>query len=234
MDINVSIKKILGALYLTLGVLFAGSLAVHGIGHATGRWGLGGLSNLFNLDSDQGAPTWFNSLLLFLLFTLTWLIAHFPHPASARLRVRWKFLGIVFLLMSVDEVAMVHEAIGRAIGTRFELTGYLYFPFLIPGLILAGALFIAYVPFLRTLPRDTAIGMAAAGAIYLSGAALVEALSANRYYHLQQHDLVYRFLVNIEEVLEMTGLLVLFKVLGDYLLSLSPAGAPEWRIRLGR
>ena len=68
---------------------------------------------LFNLDGDRTAPTWFNSFLLAALSAAAWLIARDPATAIRRFEGRWKLMSLVLLAMSVDEVATVHEVIGK-------------------------------------------------------------------------------------------------------------------------
>ena len=233
MEIRISASKSVLFLFSVLGLLFVGSIAMDYIGLNTGHWQLGGLVKLFNLDGDETLPTWFNSFLLFLLCIATWTIARSGASRTPCLRRGWKFLSFLFLVMSIDEVATLHECLGRVFKTLWAAKGYFYFGFVIPGTVLAVALFVAYLPFLRALPRKLAFGMFGAGLIYVTGAAFVEALSANWYYLYGQKAAVYLLLANLEELLEMTGLILFLHVLLDYLRSAEPGHEPVWHIRLG-
>jgi hypothetical protein len=75
----------------------------------------------------------------------------------------------------MDETAEIHERIGSWLRAHLNLHGPLHFA----GVILALALFVGatYIRFLGALPRETRLGILLAAAIYISGAAGVEAAS---------------------------------------------------------
>ena len=233
MEIRISIDKTARFLYGVLLVFFVGAMAMQFIGATTGHWRLAGLSALFILYGDQTASTWFNSLLLAFISLAAWAISAVPaRGTTPRLSGHWKFLAALSLVMSVDEVASIHEGAGLVLGNILHVKGYLYFAFVIPGLIFALLLLLIYLPFLKTLPRRLAAGMFFSVAVYLTGAAGIEAISANQFF-LHGDQVSYRVIASIEELLEMTGLILLLRVLLDHLLSLESAQDPGWKVRLG-
>jgi len=232
MDIRISTSKIIRFLFTLLIVIFVGSICVHIIGLRTGHWRLGGLFTLFSLDGENTVPTWYNSFILFLLSMTAWAISKVAAAKKTQQEGRWKFLGFLFLVMSIDEVAMFHETIGKEIATRFHTESWLYFGFVIPGFILALILLVIYIPFLKSLPQKTMWGLVTAGAIYVGGAAGVEAIEARWFYLYGERNIVYLLLSNFEELCEMGGLILFLKVLLDYLKYHSDDGGSELRLRL--
>ncbi len=232
MNIRISANKVVWFLFTLVSTIFVGSVCVHAIGLKTGHWRLGGLYALFSLDGEGTFPTWLNSFIILLLFMVTWAISRVNGPKTARYHNRWKFLSVMFLLMSIDEIAMFHEAIGKEISTRFNSVNHLYFGFAIPGIILAVALFIAYIPLLRNLPRKVMLGMMMAGVIYIGGAAGIEMIEAKWFFLYGERHAAYLLLSDLEELCEMGGLVFLLKILLDYLRSLSGGAGAEWRFHL--
>ena len=190
------------------------------IGLKTGRWRLWGMADFFGLDVEKSLPTWFSSMLWFIVFVLTWKIpAHIRE--SKFFRWQWKILSGLFLVMSIDEVAGLHEKLGWFLGDHIHATGYLFFPFVIPGAILALVFFLAYLHFLARLPKESALGMIASGALFVFASIILEAVGANWTYHhggteSQKHGLTYFLLSDTEEYLEMLASILMFRTLYKY------------------
>lgn len=83
-------------------------------------------NELFSLDVEVTIPAWYSSVKLLLLACL---LAALSVSISAGPWPKWALLGtaLVFLAMSCDEAAAVHERLQRAIDNRFPtgVTGYL-------------------------------------------------------------------------------------------------------------
>ncbi len=165
---------------VALGVL--SSLARIQLGEGVARW-----TELFNLDAEANVPTWFGSILL-LRCAL----------ASARYT---RALAAVFVALSIDEVAMVHE---RAAAALLERSPGSALPWLLGGVVVA-ALGTALVPALRRLPAAARARAAAAGALYVAGALGVEALGQRFARRHGWWNPGYVGLAALEEAMEMAG-----------------------------
>jgi hypothetical protein len=195
-------------------------LATQCIGLLTGRWRLFGLTDIFGLDVERSFPTWFTAILWFLVFGAARTITERARETKNFSR-HWAFLSGLFLLMSIDEVAATHERVGWWLSGVIRTDGYLHFPFVIPGAILALVVAAVYAGFLMKLPRKTAQGMIVSGAIYIVAVIGLECLGANWTYHnggidSEKKDLVYFLFSDAEEFLEMLSAIVMYKVLTRY------------------
>jgi hypothetical protein len=192
------------------------SILVHTIRLLTGHERLLGFISLFSLNSENNLPTWFASFLLMLLFQKCRDISK-ACPASDISRRPWKILAFIFLLMSMDEVASMHELLGNnIIGHYWNTGGYLKYAFVIPGTFIALAVAIAFIPFLKRLPGRTSAAMVASGAIYVMATIGLESISANIADQYGSRDALYIFLFTLEEFFEMTALILMYDTLSRH------------------
>ncbi len=165
------------------------------------------LRQLFDVDQENNLPTWYSAFLLLLASALLWLTARKKKADGDGWSGQWLVLAVGFLLMSLDEVAGVHESINSVI----EMT------WAIPGAFMAGVIGLPFVPFLLDLPRRTALGFALAGAIYLGGAVGIELIGNSLHVQNLRDTLQYNLVTLAEEALEMLGVVFFIQVLLRYL-----------------
>jgi hypothetical protein len=98
--------------------------------------------------------------------------------------LHWGVLSIILLLLSLDEVASIHEAIGAQLErllhniTGFNASGAISFFWVVPGAVFVFIVLLAYVRFLAHLPQTTRRWFLFAGALFVLGALGVEMLTA--------------------------------------------------------
>lgn len=124
----------------------------------TGHQRVLGFVPKFNLDLENNIPSHFSSGLLLLASMLLALIAFFKKKGNDIFARHWAVLSIVFLYLSLDEAASIHELVNRPMRTMYGLGGAFYFGwviFAIPLVLLfAGGIFA--VSFRRAV-KDEAI-----------------------------------------------------------------------------
>ena len=155
---------------------------------------------------------WYSDFLLLVASGLLWLCAHTKQTDRDPRFRQWYVLAVGFLLMSIDEVAGVHESINSVI----EIT------WAIPAGIAALVMGLVFVPFLLELPRRTGILFVLAGGIYLAGAAGIEIIGNSMSLQALRDTLGYKMLTLVEEGFEMFGVVLFIYALLDYMRS--PAG----------
>lgn len=152
---------------------------------------------LFSLSYEQNLPTWYSSMLLFCSGLAVW--QRRAHAPSHRLH--WRGLALGLMAASIDESVELHERLGGLVGT----SGILYFDWVIPAGLVVAVVAILYLPFLRSLPRDTGRRFLLAAAVYLGGALLMELPLG---YWTEGHgtdNLGYALIDWVEECLEICG-----------------------------
>jgi hypothetical protein len=152
----------------------------------------------------------------------------------------WAGLAAVLSLLSLDEVVALHERLG---GPAAEVLGdatggLLHFAWVVPGVVLALVVGLAFARFVARLPPGTRRLVVAAAATYLTGAVALEA-AGGIVLEGQGDRAAYLLVTAAEEGLEMAGsVLLLYAAMrllrlrpepdGGYHLSIGdPASVPS-------
>ncbi|MEP1216098.1 MAG: hypothetical protein ABJM11_21265 [Marinobacter sp.] len=199
--------------------MFLALLTAHGMGLLL-TYGLGhdyvkGLVPLFNIGLEGNVPTFFASLLLFfngLLFLFLWRVSDTRDTGKKT----WLLLSVVFLFLSLDEFAAIHELLIKPLREAVDTGGLLYFAWVIPYALLVILLGIIIAPTLWRLGTRYRVLFGTSAAIFLTGAIGIEMLGGN-YFESQggEADLTYRLFQTAEESLEFLGLIFLVYTLLD-------------------
>lgn len=175
------------------------------------------LVNLFNVNREGNIPTWYSTLLLLACLLCFTAIAFVKRTQGDRYTRHWVGLALVFLYLSLDEGAAIHEKLTIPIQEGLNVTGYLYFGWVIVGAAFVLGFLLLYVRFFFHLPPETQRLFLAAGVLYVGGALVVEAISANQWYLDSGTSLTFSTIGTLEELLEMWGAVVLLYALLAYL-----------------
>lgn len=183
----------------------------------------GVFSKLYNatyLDREQNIPSYVSTVALFVCAALMFVIARVLGRRQAKESAYWWVLGAVFLGLSFDETAGVHEGLSGSASSAADSAGLLSLASL--GWVSLGLLFVtvfAVVFFrfwLRLTPRIRLL-MALAAALYLGGTLGMEIIGADVSPVYGFDDLRYKLVSTVEETLEFLGTAVLLYALLSYL-----------------
>lgn len=187
---------------------------------------------LFDVGKDSNIPTWYSSVTLLMCSVLLAIVAVFKRSDGDPYTLRWGALSVILLLMSVDELAQMHEIMGSMLKAAsieyagLHPSGLVFFVWVIPGAIFALVIALAYIKFLLHLPAKIRILFLLAGSMYVTGALLLEMVSARQesmYWGENMPGPVTIFVnlvTTFEELLEMMGVVVLVYALLLYIASL--------------
>ena len=178
------------------------------------------LLDLFSVNLENSIPTWFSSVILFVVAVELALIAHARWIDEDAYRWHWVGLAIIFLYLSIDEGVAIHEYFTDPLFYALNTTGHLYFAWQIVAVPLVILFGWTYVRFLIHLPPKTRYGFVIAAVMYTGGALFFEGLSANYLYlHNGDVDFPYLVIATIEETLEMLGVITFIAVLLAYMVN---------------
>jgi hypothetical protein len=180
----------------------------------------GNVERVLSVGREQSIPTWYASVTLLICAVLLALIAWFKQQQQDQFTRHWGILALLFLFFSIDEVATIHEMTTIPIREAFNTTGLLYFAWVIPGAALAILVALTYYKFLQHLSRPMRLLFIASGAVYVGGAVGVESISAaffEAYRAGSISNLAFERLTDIEEMLEMAGVLLFIYTLLLYM-----------------
>lgn len=165
------------------------------------------IRQLFDVDEENNIPTWFSSANLMLTAALTLLLASGKWQHGDRWRVHWSLLGWGFLLLSLDEMAGLHESLNSVT----EASWAVYALPLVP------VLAIVFFRFLYYLPARTASMFILSGLIFLGGAIGVELYTEPYLDNDELNTLAYNLWTPVEEGMEMFGVILFQYALLDYM-----------------
>jgi hypothetical protein len=169
------------------------------------------LTRLLDLNGECNLQSWYSSMQWFCVASMAGIFAYRNFSRSSRRSWLLVALALLFLAFSVDEVAQIHEGLGKRMdmmlpgGTRkntpFSHTGIWMFVLGVPFIIFFGWLAYAARVYFRRAPGaylKIVLGMA----VFLTGAIGIEALS-NLVVPGSAFDILENF---VEEVVcEMIG-----------------------------
>lgn len=158
---------------------------------------------LFDVDAENNLPTWFSGLLLGVTAFWVWLQADAKRAESDRWALHWRMLALGFFVMSLDEVAGIHETVNTVSDVTWA----------IPGGILALLIGLSYFPFLWNLPKSTRNAFVLAGCLFVGGSVGVEMIGAP----MVEDAMPYNLVTVVEEAMEMGGVIVFLSSLLKYM-----------------
>ncbi len=181
------------------------------------------LRQIFDVDEEDSFPTWYSGMILFVTSITAALNARRESVRGGALAPQWTMLGIGFLLLSIDEIAGMHETLNSSVS----------FSWTIPGAIVAAFAGGLLVPFLWKLPRAYAVRFVIAGAIYLGGALGVEVATDPYAENDALNTLAYNLWTAVEELMEMAGVLIFLEGARRLLVERPPeVSATELKVTL--
>jgi hypothetical protein len=185
---------------------------------------------LLNLDGEANIPAWWSNAKFVMAGTLFGVIA-----LVKRSRVLTPLvLCILLLALAADEVASVHERIGRiladnvASNTQFRRKDAFLWPLLfgLPVLV-CGALMLKVLAKEKSLSANAWKRITLALVVFFTGAVGVELVSFNPLFAISQASSLYQWLAVLEEGLEHAGAsLLVWASLTALLEQISPDGPP--------
>src|SRR5215216_2444441 len=189
---------------------------------------------IFDVGEERSIPTWFESIQFLLCSILLAVVAVAKKRRNDRYILHWGVLSIILLLLSLDEVASIHEAIGQQSErllhntTGFTPGGAIKFFWVVPGTIFVLIVLVAYLRFLANLPRSTRYSFLLAGALFVLGALGLEMLSAQvssssegiaNFFGSAVPKIMIGLQTCVEEMFEMLGLTAFVYALLAYIRS---------------
>lgn len=215
--LSLKVDRIVKSLFVTILVLSMASLTALGLRFYGGYEYAYGFVQLFAVDMEGNIPTYFSSLLHLSSALLISLIAFDARQKGSADRVKWTGMAAIFLFLSMDEASSMHELLTYPMRELLGTSGILYFAWVVPAMIILIILAGIYWPFLRRLPKETFRGFLLAAFVFLSGAILMEFVGGWLAEQQGVDHLEFGMATEVEEVLEMTGVVIFIRTLLIYL-----------------
>lgn len=182
-----------------------------------------GFIPLFDMDGEGNIPAWFSASLFLLCALLLQFIALYQKSQHAPYVKHWQGLFWIFIFLSMDEASQIHEKTIKPLRNLLHVhEGVLYFAWVIPGAIFVMIMIYFYYKFIMSLPAQTKLHFLVSAGLYILGALGIELIQG--YYASQYgfNNIRFVILVTLEEVLEISGIIVFFYGLSQYIESKGP------------
>lgn len=179
--------------------------------HPDGR-AMSVLLTYFDANSENNFFSWYSTVLLFLNALVLMAAGRAWRPRAAPVGRGLALLGVIFLVLSLDEMTSIHERLG-ALLSSILLGRDVGFLWVIPGAIFTAIVAAGILPLLRMLPRVFLARMLIAGGIYVAGALGMEGIGWAVFSAADGWSLTYALLAWIEEALEVAGQVLFFDVM---------------------
>ena len=175
-----------------------------------------GLIPLFDFNNEHNIPTIYSSFALLLCSILLAFIA-LVHKRSNSSYVPWVVMSIIFLYISVDEAALIHELLNTPLRETLKTSGLFFYAWVIPYGIAFMVFVIAYFKFLMRLPKRIRNLFIISGATFVVGAIGFELLGGRQADLYGPVNLAYHIYYTCEEFLEMLGIAIFLYALLLYI-----------------
>ncbi len=214
-------RKVLAALVLLSLAFGAASVFgqylrfFHGVDEHTGIY-------KFDVEEEANFPTYYSTLLLLVAACLLAIVARTMQLTADALWTRWRALAVLFFFLSVDEVAGVHEEVGKAVPETDALGGTLYYGWVVVYAVLVVAVGWYILPALRALPRAHRMRFVLSAVVYVSGALFVELIEGAITIRTGDETWRYQLVSTVQEVAEMLGVALFIWALLKFIESRDP------------
>lgn len=174
--------------------------------------------DLFNLDRELNFPTWYSALLLGFCGILLKMIALGKKQQKDRYTSDWQLLAVIFGLMAIDEIISIHEIlIIPEVSEALNLPWFLHSMWVIPGTVFVLWFCQRFTRFLRHLSRISRRQFMSAACLYIGGALVMEMIGSHFAESIGQQHILYAAIATVEEILEMSGVILFVYALLVYL-----------------
>ena len=240
MELTIRAADVRRTLYAAIVAMTAAS-AVGAAIELCGGPGLGSLGRILSVDAESSIPNWYSALALAVAAGLLAVIATEARRRRDRDALAWVSLCAIFALLSLDEIAAVHETAGARLGELVHAGGWFTFAWVIPALVLVPAVGATFLPFLSRLATRRRRQFVTAGAIFVTGALVMEMIGGKAlsrfpkttFYSPDQMMIspAYAVCFHIEEFCEMMGIAMFIAALVEHLAELPGSSGLTVRVR---
>lgn len=213
LDIVLSKSNTQRPFFVALGLIIFAGVLVEVLGATYGWSTQSGLLPLFSLSYEGNVPTFYSAVILSIAGCLLMFSAMAARKQNAGFVPHWWILALGFFYIAIDEVFSIHELAGGFM----NLSGVLYFSWVVPAFFVVLVIGLSYLRFLRHLPRQTALRFLIAGTLYVGGAVGMELPLGYWTEKHGSHNLGYALIDAVEESMEMLAVNLFIVWLLDHL-----------------
>jgi len=207
MNISITPSRLLSTLLKIVCVLLFCAVVTRLLFHYYKSPCIAELCYIFNLDEEHNIPAVYSFFQLLAAAFLLAMIAMHASKTKDRLRGYWWLMTILFFYIAFDELESFHERVSLWLHQYFHTTGFFYFAWVAPAVIILLVLGIILLQFLRNLPIACRKRFLVAGIVYITGAVGGD-IVAGKYITMHGSGLGWPYVVeyHVEETMELLAI----------------------------
>lgn len=155
-----------------------------------------------DIGAEGNVAVWYAATLWLLLG----LIAVLAAVLAPRLRPSWWLFAVVSVFAAADEAAALHERL-IFVGDRLRphLPFDLFYSWVVPGAVIALVVMVSLARLVLALRTRITVTLVAAGALFLTGALVIETITGFVHLETGAFTPLYVILTYVEETFELVG-----------------------------
>jgi hypothetical protein len=158
-----------------------------------------------DLGDEGNLPTYFSALQLLFAAVLLSICAAECKSNRRPYANHWVGLAVIFVILSIDEAALIHEGVQTLVRMVFATDGVFASAWIIPYGAFVIIIGLTYFRFLLSLPGRIGLIFALSGAVFVFGAIGLETFGDVIAEAHGKQSFDYMVSVTIEEILELAG-----------------------------
>jgi hypothetical protein len=176
-----------------------------------------GLVALFDTNREENVPTFFSAAAWLAGALLAGVIGAASRQAGRPGALHWIGLALLLVFLAMDEMLSLHERLTDRVNEVIDTTGLFRYAWVLPYGLFAAVLAGLYAPFLLRLPRRTRNLLLVSGGLLGIGGLGLEVLGGVEAVLHDDGTITASLLATAEELVEMTGVVVLLHALASYI-----------------
>jgi hypothetical protein len=173
----------------------------------------------FFINNEGNIATFWNTLLLIITSALAFLLASAKFSQKDKYRFEWLLLGLVFLYLSIDESAIIHEKFSALLKNLPDINGWAHYKWLYAGAAAVIVLMVMFIRFYLHLDLRNKILFPFSMVLYLAGAFGGELFSGHYAQGHGTRNITYMLMTHGEELGEHIGIIMMIFTLLTYLIA---------------
>lgn len=172
----------------------------------------------FFINNEGNIATFWNTFLLIITSALAFIVASAKLSQKDKYRFEWLLLGLVFLYLSMDESAIIHEKFSILLKNMPDVNGWAHYKWIYAGAAAVLLLMVMFIRFYLHLDLRNKILFPVAMGLYLGGAFGGELFSGHYAQANGTKNIVYMLMTHGEELGEHIGIILMIFTLLTYLV----------------
>ena len=172
---------------------------------------------LFELDLEEAIVRFFSAVMLLLCSSLFLIIAMAKKWKNSDYFLYWLGLAFIFFLLAITKETAIHENLAVPIRSALHLSKIQFYAWAYGVVVVIFPMM--YLKFFFSLPKKTMLLLGIGTLIFLAGAFGLDLIVAYLGMLIDHHNVLYIGVAILEDVLEMSGIVVLLYGLLSYMSS---------------